>query len=130
MKDPRLSEILILNGNCGILNKVLKKTWFIFHFRSVTNTEYPYNSYPPYCEGVFYLMSKKTMVRLIHLFEQEFHRNYIWIEDVFLTGILPMLDDIPLKDLSELTYQNVPIFFYEEDKTLAILTSSKCKQIR
>ena len=68
-------------------------------------------------------MSKKTMVRLIHLFEQEFHRNYIWIEDVFLTGILPMLDDIPLKDLSELTYQNVPIFLFEEDKTLSVASS-------
>ena len=31
-------------------------------------------------------MKFNVMLKLIQLFEQEFHRNYLWIEDVFLTG--------------------------------------------
>ena len=32
-------------------------------------------------------MNYNVMLQLIELFEQEYHRNYIWMEDVFLTGI-------------------------------------------
>ena len=53
----------------------------------MTEEEYPYSKYPPYCHGPFYLMSYNAMLQLIDLFEQEYHRNYIWIEDIFLTGI-------------------------------------------
>ena len=52
----------------------------------MTEEEYPYSKYPPYCHGPFYLMSYNAMLQLIDLFEQEYHRNYIWIEDIFLTG--------------------------------------------
>ena len=55
--------------------------------RYVSNEDYPYSLYPPYCEGAFYLMSFKIMENLIDLFEQEYHRNYLWIEDVYLTGM-------------------------------------------
>ena len=49
--------------------------------------EYPYPMYPPYCQGAFYLLHLTVAEELYVLFEEEFHRNYLWIEDVFLTGV-------------------------------------------
>ena len=43
--------------------------------------------YPPYCKGPFYLLHLTVAEELYRLFEEEFHRNYLWIEDVFLTGV-------------------------------------------
>ena len=56
------------------------------HSRYVSSEDYPYSLYPPYCAGAFYLMPFQIMENLIELFEQEYHRNYVWCEDVFLTG--------------------------------------------
>ena len=48
--------------------------------------EYPYSHYPTHCQGLFYLMDIHVTSKLIDLFEIEYHRNYVWIEDVFITG--------------------------------------------
>ena len=48
--------------------------------------EYPYSLYPTYCRGNFYLMDVYVTSKLISLFEIEHGRNYVWIEDVFITG--------------------------------------------
>ena len=48
--------------------------------------EYPYPKYPDFCQGAFYLLHLSTVEKLYHLFEMEFHKNFIWMEDVFLTG--------------------------------------------
>ena len=58
-----------------------------FFLRSVPLYEYLYSHYPPYCAGAFYFMNINVMNKLINLFEEEFGRNYLWIEDVFLTGM-------------------------------------------
>ena len=63
-----------------MLNEIL------FPPRSVPLYEYLYSHYPPYCAGAFYFMNINVMNKLINLFEEEFGRNYLWIEDVFLTG--------------------------------------------
>ena len=49
--------------------------------------EYPYSHYPTQCSGLFYLMDIYDTSKLISLFEIEYGRNYVWIEDVFITGI-------------------------------------------
>ena len=64
-----------------MLNEIL------FPPRSVPLYEYLYSHYPPYCAGAFYFMNINVMNKLINLFEEEFGRNYLWIEDVFLTGM-------------------------------------------
>ena len=64
-----------------MLNEIL------FFPRSVPLYEYLYSHYPPYCAGAFYFMNINVMNKLINLFEEEFGRNYLWIEDVFLTGM-------------------------------------------
>ena len=56
------------------------------NFRAVSKEEYPYKIYPPYCQGALYLFDIHTSEQLCHLFEMELHRNYVWIEDVFITG--------------------------------------------
>ena len=64
------------------------------NFRAVSKEEYPYKIYPPYCQGALYLFDIHTSEQLCHLFEMELHRNYVWIEDVFITGYfiyLPIL---------------------------------------
>ena len=48
--------------------------------------EYPYSHYPTHCQGLFYLMDIHVISKLISLFEIEYGRNYVWIEDVFITG--------------------------------------------
>ena len=68
-----------------MLNEIL------FPPRSVPLYEYLYSHYPPYCAGAFYFMNINVMNKLINLFEEEFGRNYLWIEDVFLTGMYLIL---------------------------------------
>ena len=58
----------------------------LINFRAVSKEEYPYKIYPPYCQGALYLFDIHTSEQLCHLFEMELHRNYVWIEDVFITG--------------------------------------------
>ena len=55
-------------------------------FRAVSKEEYPYKIYPPYCQGALYLFDINTAQSLCNLFEMELHRNYVWIEDVYITG--------------------------------------------
>ena len=56
------------------------------YFRHVGLDEYPYSHYPTHCQGLFYLMDIHVTSKLINLFEIEYGRNYVWIEDVFITG--------------------------------------------
>ena len=48
--------------------------------------EYPYRKYPDFCQGAFYLLHLKNVEKIHHLFEMEFYKNFVWMEDVFLTG--------------------------------------------
>ena len=48
--------------------------------------EYPYSKYPDFCQGAFYLMQISTAEKLYDLFQTEFFKNFIWMEDVLLTG--------------------------------------------
>ena len=68
--------------------------------------EYAYPLYPPYCQGAFYLLHLTVAEELYLLFEEEFHRNYLWIEDVFLTGIFIFVILI-IKDKIKLFHENI-----------------------
>jgi len=73
---------------------------------AVSKEEYPYKIYPPYCQGALYLFDIHTSEQLCHLFEMELHRNYVWIEDVFITGILAFLGDIKLINIESQLFNN------------------------
>ena len=79
---------LITNINfVHLITKLITKIC-LYNFRAVSKEEYPYKIYPPYCQGALYLFDIHTSEQLCHLFEMELHRNYVWIEDVFITGYL------------------------------------------
>ena len=52
-------------------------------------------------------MNINVMNKLINLFEEEFGRNYLWIEDVFLTGMY-----LILKIVVHITCFTFPITIY------------------
>ena len=68
--------------------------WFVSY------DEYPYSLYPPYCQGALYLMNFQTLKTIYNLLEEEYHRNYIWVEDVLFTGIVFMIYTNLLKNLN------------------------------
>ena len=51
---------------------------------------YPDDKYPRYCYGPMYILSVSSIKKLTWLFESEF-KNFLWIEDVYLTGIYYLL---------------------------------------
>ena len=57
-----------------------------FHFRYTSNRTYPYSLWPPYCQGAFYLFDTHVNAKLFDLFQAEYPHNFVWIEDVYLTG--------------------------------------------
>ena len=53
--------------------------------------EYPENTYPDYCLGPWYMMSRETTNKLFNKFEEILELDipyfvYVWIEDVYVTG--------------------------------------------
>ena len=54
--------------------------WFVSY------EQYPYPLLPPYCQGALYLMNFQTLKTIYDLLEEEYHRNYIWVEDILFTG--------------------------------------------
>jgi hypothetical protein len=54
----------------------------------VSKEEYPYQKYPPFCQGAFYLFQLHIAKKFCQLFEMELQRNFVWMEDVFFTGAL------------------------------------------
>ena len=54
----------------------------------MSKEEYPYQKYPPFCQGAFYLFQLHTAKKFCQLFEMELQRNFVWMEDVFFTGAL------------------------------------------
>ena len=48
--------------------------------------EWEIEEYPPFCYGPIYIMTPEIANNLFNLFKQTLKKNYIWIEDVYLTG--------------------------------------------
>ncbi|XP_040570475.1 beta-1,3-galactosyltransferase 5 [Lepeophtheirus salmonis] len=59
----------------------------------VTKEEYPYSYYPVFCSGGAYV----TNLLLIESIVQMNYKKFFWVDDVFLTGILPNLAPVKVK---------------------------------
>lgn len=57
---------------------------------ALTMTEYPNKTYPSYCSGIAYFLSPDVLVRLHVEANKKFSRNFLWIDDLFVTGILAL----------------------------------------
>ena len=51
----------------------------------VSEDEYPRAVYPPYCEGLAYIIDPNLLVKLL---EESVYERYYWIDDVYVTGLL------------------------------------------
>lgn len=79
---------------------------------AVTKQEYQAAIYPPYTFGIGYLLSNRSCQRLVDAAILPGHK-VIRIGDVYITGILRELANIPYYDFLELEY--IYTFFYELD---------------
>ena len=45
------------------------------------------------------MMTKNVTMKMLDLFNSTLKQNYIWIEDIYITGILRQLNNVSLVDL-------------------------------
>lgn len=57
------------------------------HYRYISKVEWDKNTYPPFCWGPIYIMEPTQAYLLFQIFKQTLKEFYIWIEDVYITGI-------------------------------------------
>lgn len=57
---------------------------------ALTLSEYPNKTYPSYCSGIAYFISPDVLVKLHIEANTKFSKNFLWIDDLFVTGILAM----------------------------------------
>lgn len=90
---------------------------------AVTYEEYPYDKYPKYCGGLAYLVTP-SVIREIYSKSQNQKDKYLWIDDVFVTGILREKAHV------EPFYLNLRYSYEPEDyrKWLAMAESVKKKR--
>ncbi len=66
-------------------------TWYAMHVlreghRKVSVDVMPDKFYPPYCSGMAYIMTT-DIVKV--LYQTSFHVPFFWVDDVYITGMLP-----------------------------------------
>ena len=66
--------------------------------------EWPYDHFPDYCVGLTYLVSPENIKKLFNTFKSSMDQSYIWMEDVYITGILAKLSDISLLSIQHLIH--------------------------
>ena len=81
-----------MNGNTSPMRNEYTK-WY------VSKKEYLQDEYPPFCVGTTYIMSLTVATYLVDLFKASFKENYLWIEDVYITGILRQLGGMSYVDM-------------------------------
>lgn len=57
---------------------------------ALTLSEYPSKTYPSYCSGIAYFLSPDVLNKLHIEANSKFSKNFLWIDDLFVTGILAL----------------------------------------
>lgn len=57
---------------------------------ALTLSEYSNKTYPSYCSGIAYFLSPDVLVKLHNEANKKFFKNFLWIDDLFVTGILAL----------------------------------------
>ena len=87
---------------------------------AVSKDQYPLPEFPPYMSGTSYVLSGNTAPRLLMASQ---HMPYLPIEDAFITGILPKINDISQIHIKEFTIWKerspVPCTFLQENRISA-----------
>ena len=67
--------------------------------RFVPKYQYLEKKFPPYCSGPLYILTIPALEKLVQVFEQEFERNFNWMDDVYQAGVLANLGNISHLDM-------------------------------
>ena len=76
--------------------------WYISYFEWIDDLFWPY------CSGSAYILTPQIGSKLFQTFLRTFKENYVWIEDVYLTGILADLANIGRIHVENLVYFEIP----------------------
>ncbi|XP_043508318.1 beta-1,3-galactosyltransferase 5 isoform X1 [Frieseomelitta varia] len=74
--------------------RISNNKWF------VTNEDFSGDVYPDFLSGWFYITNLKVAQLLVYASEKI--KNFLWIDDVFITGILRQKYDIKIEELNSL----------------------------
>ena len=106
--------------NVHYKSKVLRKgKWKVF------KKEYSKKMYPPYCLGPFWLVPTRILPNLLHA---ALNSKFLWVDDVYLTGILAKSANI-----SHIKMRNIHISFRkkkEKYKMIAWLSTKKDDRVQ
>ena len=70
--------------------------------------EWPADKFPEFCTGMTYIMSPENTQKILASFEATMRESYIWMEDVYITGILAGMNNIKYSNIKKLTHYSVP----------------------
>ena len=63
---------------------------------------YRYDRYPPFCGGLAYFITITAVNKILKSYSEE--RDYLWLDDVLITGILSKKSGVQLIDLKVLLH--------------------------
>ena len=55
--------------------------------------------FPPFCGGLAYILTKTAIEKLVHYLEVSEDKEFLWLDDVFITGILARKAGVKLIDI-------------------------------
>ncbi|OAD57410.1 Beta-1,3-galactosyltransferase 5 [Eufriesea mexicana] len=94
LQERRIKE----NAISGYVLKEMKPIRISNNKWFVTRQDFPENVYPDFLSGWFYITSLKVAQLLFHTSKK--FKNFFWIDDVFITGILRQECGIKLEELN------------------------------
>ena len=78
------------------------------NFRYLSSIEWPEEFLPKYCYGIVYFLSPETANILFDAFEKTLKSCYVWIEDVYITGVLAEISDVKISSLNRWVHMTPP----------------------
>ena len=77
-------------------------------FRYVSKIEWLDDDFVTYCSGSTYTMSPENIRKIFKTFESTLRKHYLWIEDVYLTGVLASMNNLEYENTYPITHFGKP----------------------
>ena len=78
--------------------------FFNLIYREISRDDYRGDYYPTYCSGMIYIMSPQNIFNILRMFEKNLRNHYVWMEDVYFTGILASKLGIQHSNIRSIAY--------------------------
>ena len=76
-------------------SRSLGNTWLVTII--YRNIYFSANNFPSFCAGLAYLLTKSAIQRLVYEYEEG--RDFLWLDDVFISGVLARKAGVKLLDI-------------------------------